>query len=340
MTFQRSVFSELVISVGLTAILVLCSTAGAMASHHYASDAVVARFTVDAAVLADVSNTTELVDALHQELKVEAASPMDFEVVVHMQGNVYQNREQPPHAEGSGIMLSLEKDEPVNDRIKDLRFYTYGDFSESEAWSFFRDKIQEALLYSMNSSQAFEAGDDGTVWLTVVDVVDGSRDVEVDEGNMILELGAELNYRDGSKFGSKEPPEGYRQVVRTVQLVLSPAKAQAGTKPEAEAEAEAEAEESIASADSAEEESDGLTGMYGFDQSGMLIEKIDGQYFLSNPSASETRFELIPAGESQFTVEYDGMPMEIKFSVDDNGFAFAINMTYVEYGNTIKLPRK
>jgi hypothetical protein len=336
MKFQKSVCSEFIFRVGLSIVLVFCSTAGVMASDHYPSDAVVARFTIDAAALADVGNTAELIDALHHELKVEAASPLDFEVVVHMQGNVYQNREQPPHSEGSGIMLSLEKGKPVNDRIKDLRFYTYGDFSETEAWEFFRDKIQEALLYSMNSSQTFEAGDDGTVWLTVVDVVDGTRDVEVDEGNMILELGAELNYRDGSKFGSKQPPEGYRQIVRTVQLVLSPAKAQAGTEPEAMVETE----ESIATADTAEEESDGLTGMYGFDQSGMLIEMIDGQYFLSNPSVSETRFELIPTGENQFTVEYDGMPMEIKFSVDDNGFAFAINMTYVEYGNTMKLPRK
>jgi hypothetical protein len=338
MKFQRSVCSKFIFRVGLTTVLVFCSTAGVMASDHYPSDAVVARFTIDAAVLAEVSNTAELIDALHQELKVEAGSPLDFEVVVHMQGNVYQNRDQPPHAIGSGIMLSLEDGKPVNDRIKDLRFYTYGDFSETEAWDFFRNEIQQGLLYSMNSSQTFEAGDDGTVWLTVVDVVDGTRDVEVDEGNMVLELGAELNYRDGSKFGSKEPPEGYRQIVRTVQLVLSPATAQAGTEPEVVVEAETE--ESNASPDTTEEDSDGLTGMYGFDQSGMLIEKIDGQYFLSNPSASETRFELIPAGENEFTVEYDGMPMEIKFSVDDNGFAFAINMTYVEYGNTIKLPRK
>jgi len=334
MEFKRSVCSELFFKVGLATVLFFCSTAGAMAADPYPSDAVVARFTIDPAVLADVKNSTELVDALHQELKVEAASPLDFEVVVHMQGNLYQNREQPPHAEGSGIMLSLENGEPVNDRIKDLRFYTYGDFSETEAWDFFRGKIQEALLYSMNSSQTFEAGDDGTVWLTVVDVVDGTRDVEVDEGNMILELGAELNYRDGSKFGSKEPPEGYRQIVRTAQLVLAPAKAEAGTEPVAE--------EAVAPSDipKVEEEADGLTGMYGFDQSGMLIEKKDGQYFLSNPGASETRFELKAAGENFFTVEYDGMPMEIKFSVDDNGLAFAISMTYVEYGNTIKLPRK
>ena len=316
------------------AVLLFCVTTGAMASDHYPSDAVVARFTIDPAALADVTNTADLVDALHQELALEAASPLDFEVVIHLQGNVYQNRNQPPHAEGSGIMVYLEKGEPVNDRIKDLRFYTYGDFSESDAWEFFQGKIQEVLLYSMNSSGAFEAGDDGTVWLTVVDVVDGTRDVEVDEGNMVLELGAELNYRDGSRFGSKEPPEGYRQFVRTVQLVLSPATVQASTEPVAE--------EDVAVADTgvAEAESDGLTGIYGFDQSGMLIERKDGLYYLSNPSASEERFLLTAAGENQFTVDYDGMPMEIKFSVDDSEHAFAINMTYVEYGNTIKLPRK
>lgn len=323
-------FSLPVVAIAIT----LFTATGTVASDHYPDDAIVARFTIPASALDDVHNVADLAEALHKELKLEASSPLDFEVVVHMVGNVYQNWEQQPHSEGSGIMVNLEKGKPVNNRIKDLRFYTYGDFSESEAWDFFRGKIQEALLYSMNSNGAFEVDDHDNVWLAVVDVVDGTRRLEVDSTSMVLELSAELLYRDGSKFGSKEPPEGYREFVRSVQLVLSPAEAQTGEENEAEEVAPAAATEAAA------EESDGLTGIYGFDQSGMLIEKKDGQYYLSNPSASEERFVITPTGEHQFDCDYDGMPMTIKFSVDDDGHAFAVNMTYVEYGNTVKLPRK
>ena len=326
-------FVHLFLPVAATAI-VLFTASGIAASDHYPDDAVVARFTIPTSALKEVHNVTDLAEALHRELKLEAASPLDFEVVVHMVGNVYQNWEQQPHSEGSGIMVNLEEGKPVNDRITDLRFYTYGDFSESEAWGVFRGKIQEALLYSMNSNGAFEPDDNDTVWLTVADVVDGTRRVEADSGSMVLELSAELLYRDGSKFGSKEPPEGYREFVRSVQLVLSPAEAQADEKTNTEDVA------SAAETEAAVEESDGLTGVYGFDQSGMLIEKKDGQYYLSNPSASEERFVMTSTGENQFDCDYDGMPMTIKFSVNDDGHAFAVNMTYVEYGNTVKLPRK
>jgi len=327
--FVRSIPSMTV----LLTFLFACATGSAMAADKYPSDAVVVRFTVDPTALKEVNTVAELTDALHRELKLEAASPLGFEVVVHMVGNVYQDRSQPPHGEGSGIMVNIEKGKPVNDRIKDLRFYTYGDFSESEAWDFFNGKIKESLLYSMNSNGAFEADGDGTVWLTVAEVVDGTKDVEPDTSRMVLELSAELLYRDGSKFGSKEPPEGYRQVLRTVQLVLVPAEAQASV--------EVKPEESAATAvaDTVEAESDGITGEYGFDPGGLRIEKKDGGYVMSDVRKSPPVYmPFTSIGENHFSVDYSGVPAKIKFSVDDKGQAFA--MSIEQQGHTIKLPRK
>lgn len=311
----------------LFALFIACTTGHVMAADQYPSDAVVVRFTVDSAALSQVNNTVELVDALHRELKLEAASPLDFEVVVHIAGNVYQGRDQQPHSEGSGIMVSIEKGKPVNDRVKDLRFYTYGDFSESEAWDFFRGKIQEALLSSMNSSGAFEADDDGTVWLTVAEVADGTRKIEPDGSRMVLELSAEMLYRDGSKFGSKTPPEGYRQALQTTQIVLSPAQVPASKEPVPDA------------ASNADTKVDGITGVYGLYDGGLRVEKKDGQYVMSNIRKPDPEYMPITSiGENLFSVDYYDKPATVKFSVDDKGQAFA--MSIEQQDRTMKLPRK
>jgi len=321
----------------LITILFIASLVGlapaTMADDAYPSDAVVVRFTIDPTALSAVHNTVELTDALHQELKLEAVSPLDYEVVVHLVGNIYQGRDQQPHPEGSGIMVSLENGKVLNNRIRDLRFYTYGDFSESEAWSSFGERVQSALLYSMNSSGAFEADDDDTAWLMVAKVVDGTVNIEPDGNNMVLELTAELNYRDGSRFGLKEAPEGYRQIIQTVQLVLSPAELPVAAEPEPEQPAMSE------SATIADAESGGITGVYGYDESGLRIENKDGEYVMSDIRKSPPEYmPLTSIGENHFSVDYYGEPAKLKFSLDDDGDAFA--MSVEQQGHEIKLPRK
>ena len=321
----------------LATILFIVSLVGlapaTMADDAYPSDAVIARFTIDPAALSAVRNTVELTDALHQELKLEAVSPLDYEVVVHLVGNIYQGRDQQPHPEGSGIMVSLENGKVLNDRIRDLRFYTYSDFSESEAWSSFGERMQSALLYSMNSSGAFAADDDGTAWLTVAKVVDGTVNIEPDGSSMVLELTAELNYRDGSRFGLKEAPEGYRQVVQTVQLVLSPAEVPVAAEPEPERSTMSE------SAAIADTESGGITGVYGYDESGLRIQMKDGGYVMSDVRKSPPDYmPMTSIGENHFSVDYNGEPAKLRFSLDDNGNAFA--MSVEQQGYEIKIPRK
>lgn len=321
----------------LVRILIIVSLFGlapaAVADDAYPSDAVIARFTIDPAALSAVHNTVELADVLHQELKLEAASPLDYEVVVHLIGNIYQGRDQQPHPEGSGIMVSLEEGKALKDRIRDLRFYTYGDFSESEAWTSFRERIQSAVLYSMNSSGSFEADDEGTVWLKVTDVVDGTVNIEPDGKNMVLELTAELNYRDGSRFGRKEAPDGYSQIVQTVQLVLSPAEVPVAAEPEPEQPAVLE------SAAIADTESGGITGVYGYDESGLQIQMKDGEFVMSDVRKSPPDYmPLTSIGDNHFSVDYNGEPAKIRFSLDDDGNAFA--MSVEQQGYEIKLPRK
>lgn len=321
----------------LVLALIIALSAGlatdAIAADTDPSDAVIARFTIDPAELSEVQNTADLVDALHRELRLDGSSPLDYEVIVHLLGNIYQDREQPPHSEGSGIMLNLEKGKPLKGHIKDLRFYTYGDFSESEAWEFFRGSIEQALLYSMNSSGSFEAGEDGPVWLTVDSVVDGAANIEANGSSMVLELTAELNYRDGSKFGRKEPPEGYQQILQTIQLVLSPAAVQISDEPEPEPALAT----NVAVATAAE--SDGITGVYGYEPGGLRIEKKDDQYVMSDVRKSPPVYmPLTPIGKNYFSVDYNGVPAKLKFSVDDEGIAFA--MTVEQQGHGMKLPRE
>jgi len=305
-----------------------------LAANHYPDDAVLVRFTIDSSSLSDISTVAELAEALHQELSLEAASPLDFEVVIHIAGNVYQNRDQQPHQEGSGIMVGLKKGEPVSGRVREMRFHTYGDFSESEAWEHFRGRIKEALLYSMNSSGAFAADDNGTVWLTVADVVDGLQDVQTDGSSMVLELSADMLYRDGSKFGSKEPPEGYRQMLRSIQLVLTPAEAQVVARVE-----EGSAEEAP-SARVAEAETDGITGVYGYDQSGYRVEIKDGQHVMWDIRKSPPKYILLtPMDENHFSAEMFGEPAEISFSGDEQGHATEMFIK-MQGSNGFKLPRK
>lgn len=322
---------KLMRSTILAACLAIAPLAAQSADSH-PGDAVVVKFTIDWNALAQVNNSVELIDALHQNLNLEAASPLDFEVVVHMAGNVYQNREQQPHQVGSGIMVSLEN-ESVSGLLREQRFNTYGGSGESETWDQFHESFKSALLYSMNSSGAFQEDEEGKVWLYVDDAVDGDTKVETDGSNMVLEVSAEMLYRDGSKFGGREPPEGYRQVLKTIQLVLAPAQAPE-SKPVAEAAPEA------AVPDAAEtEESGGITGVYGFDESGLKIEKKDGQYVMSDIRKTPPHYmPLIPIDGSRYSVDYNGMMVELKFSMDDQGNAFG--MVIVQQGHEMKLPRK
>lgn len=327
--FKTEVFARIIL---ITFFLVAISSS-LYASKSYPDDAVVVKFSIDPAALFEVKNTADLIDSLHQNLKLEAASPLDFEVVVHISGSVYQNRDQPPHTEGSGVMVSLEGDEPVEGLVKDIRFYTYGDFSESEAWSNFHDSFRSALLYSMNSSGAFKEDDNGEVWLTVSGVLDGTEDAATDGSSMVLEITAEMLYRDGSKFGGREPPEGYRQILKTTQIILAPAEAPEST-PVSEASSKdvsTEVAETV--------ETDGITAVYGYDESGLKIEKKDGQYVMSDIRKSPPVYmPLTPIDDKRYSVDYNGVMVELSFSLDDQGQAFAL--VIVQMGHEMKLPRK
>lgn len=326
---QRELTKTIVLVVAFLTVV----SSSLYASNSHPDDAVVVKFSIDWNALAEVSNSRELIDALHQNLNLEAASPLGFEVVVHMTGNVYQNREQQPHPVGSGIMVSLEEGEPATGLLREQRFNTYGGSGESETWEQFHESFKSALLYSMNSSGAFQEDDQGTVWLYVDDAVDGETVVKTGSSNMVLEISAEMLYRDGSKFGSKKPPEGFRQVLETVQLVLAPAEAPEST-PVVQA-----APETVAPVVEETAESGGITGVYGFDESGLKIEEKDGQYVMSDIRKTPPHYmPLTHIVDNRYSVDYNGMMVELKFSLDDQGKAFG--MVVVQQGHEMKLPRK
>lgn len=327
--FQKALTKTIVLVIALLTV----TSMALYASDSHPEDVVVVKFSIDWNALAKVSNSRELIEALHQNLNLESASPLEFEVVVHVVGNVYQNREQQPHPVGSGIMVSLEEDVPVTGLLREQRFNTYSGTGESETWEQFHESFKSALLYSMNSSGAFQEDEQGTVWLYVDDAVDGGTVVETDSSNMMLEVSAEMLYRDGSKFGSKEPPEGFRQVLQTVQLVLAPAQA-----PESAPLVQA-APETAAPEVTETVESEGITGVYGFDESGLKIEQKDGQYVMSDIRKTPPHYmPLTLIDDNRYSVDYNGMMVELKFSLDDQGNAFG--MVIVQQGHEMKLPRK
>jgi hypothetical protein len=331
MHLRTSFVRLLALAAFLTVVMLPAFPSMIRAADHYPDDAVVVSLTIDPSSLSEVRTVAELAEVLQQELSLEAASPLDFEVVIHIAGNVYQNRDQQAHQEGSGIMVSLENGDPVKGRVREMRFHTYGDFSESEAWKHFSSTIQEALLYSMNSSGAFEVAEDGNVWLTVTDVVDGTQNAPSDGASMVLELTADMLYRDGSKFGSKEPPEGYRQVLRSIQLVLSPAVAQVVALAE---------EESAEEAPAVVAETDGITGVYGYEQSGYRVEIKDGRHVMSDIRKNPPEYIwFTPVGENAFSAEMFGESVEISFSGDDQGHATEMSIKN-QGSNGFQLPLK
>lgn len=311
-------------------IAMLATTLLGVASESaFSGDAVIIRFSMDPAGLEGVRNSADLAEALHQGLALEATSPLNYELNIHIQGFVYQGGDEQPYPAASGVFVDIDQDNSVDGRITDLRFYTFNNFSESEAWAYFQEQIQQALMYSMNSSGAFEASGDGTVPLTVTSVLDGTEAIEPDGKSMVLKLMPETVYRDGSKFGSKQPPAGYKQEVETMQIVLAPAAA-----------AVVAAVEEAQVAPVAEAETDGITGVYGYDQSGYRIEIKDGQHVMWDIRKSPPEYILLtPVGENHFSADLFGEPSEIKFSGDEQGHATEMFIK-MPGSNGFKLPLK
>jgi hypothetical protein len=300
---------------------------GAAGRAAYPDDAVIIRFSIDSASLESVRNSAELAEALHQGLALEAASPLDYEVTIHIQGHVYQGGDEQAHPAASGLFVDIDRGKPVNGRITDLRFYTFNDFSESEAWGYFQQQIQEALTYSMNSTGAFEMSGDGNVPLTVTAVLAGTEAIEPDGSSMVLKLMPETVYRDGSKFGSKVPPAGYTQQVETIQIVLAPA--------EATVAAVSPATDTLV----ATTWPGGIIGTYGADGGALSIQEVDGQLAMSNPNAMEAeQWPLKEVGEARYSTVFNGNPVELRFSMDDDGQAFAV--TIIQGDREMKMPRQ
>jgi hypothetical protein len=207
---------------------------GAVASGQAVGDTVRIRFSLDPEAAGSVASTEDLIAVLRKGLFVSAETPLDFPMTLHIGFRTYQSRADwievnegydmtdPRTIQGTGLHLDVTRGEPVEGLVSKLPFQTMSDFDSDGTWALFRERVQSSLAWGTNSSGAFRPGDDGLVPLHVEEVLGGAAAVEPDGVRMVLEVTAELLYRDGSKFGSRTPPEGTAEVVETVQLVLAP----------------------------------------------------------------------------------------------------------------------
>jgi hypothetical protein len=318
---------------------VLVALGAGLASHGAAAAAadrtVVIHLSLEPADLGGVGDTEALMRTVRDQLRLKAATPLDTPLVIHLGFRAYQSPEEAPEVTGGGIGVDIDRHHPVDGLFREQPFWTYGDFSESQAWDHFRRAMESALAWSPSTTGAFQPADNGAIPIHVDAVASGPADFRPDGIRMVVELSAELLYRDGSKFGSRTPPPGYEQDLRPVTLVLSPAEAGAPASVP-EPMAAVAGPQPAAPAGGAW---NGFVGTYGIDNGAMVIAPRDGQLVMYNPNMPEPRYwPLEPAGQHRFNTLYYDTPVEIRFSVDESGRAFAL--TIVQSGQELKLPRK
>jgi hypothetical protein len=85
-------------------------------------------------------------------------------------------------------------------------------------------------------------------------------------------------------------------------------------------------------------ETDGITGVYGYDQSGYRVEIKDGRHVMWDIRKPPPEYIwFTPVGENYFSAEMFGEPAEISFSGDDRGHATEMFIK-MQDSNDFKLP--
>ena len=305
-------------------------------------------FSVDPAGFSEVRDSVGLMKALREHLLVDAVSPLDIELTIQVGYRVFQTRSDgmetmgfdqttPESVQGAGISLTVDPRGSLKGRVRDLPFQTFADWDEVEAWNQFRTALEGQLAYSPWSSGAFLPGENGVVALRVESVGDGDTAFEPDGKKMLFEVTAQTLYRTDARFGSPAPPDGYEESLRTVVFQLAPTAEAGGSDDVAAATAHATAEAKFVPA--AASPGGVITGVYGIDRGRMVVAEVDGQLVFYNGNLPEpTHWPLTLIEGTRYSARYNETPVEVKFSVNEEGRAFA--MTVVQDGHELRLPRK
>lgn len=304
---------------------------------------IVIRFSIAPETLSGVGNSAELIAALRDNLMVEAATPLDSELTVMLNGRFGQESDL-TYDFSSGITILIEPDQPVNGRFASLPIQTYGDWDEAEAWRYFRGETESGLVNSLLASGGFARDENGNVPLTVSGVHAGywdGGDRETLGDRMLLELWPERRYKTGSRFGSPTPPQGYTEDIQVLVIELTPAPAETGvaaSREPAEEEGPSKGATEPETITVSTESLDRLTGEYSKDGQSMVIRSDGENLFFSNPADPEYgEWRLNPRTEKDFWADVNGTRVELSFSIDDEGRVFA--MTLKQEGFEITVPR-
>lgn len=305
----------------------------------FSGTTIIVRFEIAPNALSEVRNSAELIDALRDHLIVEGATPLDSALTVHLSGRFGQNPDN-SYEFGSGIILQIAPNQRTIGDVGSFPMRTYGDWDTDEAWQYFRDETETGLLNSLAASGGFVRNGNGRVPLTVSAIHAGPVD-EMDPGDlgagMLLELWPERLYKTESRFGSPTPPEGYTEEVQVVVLQLMPAPAGIVDTVAGDSRGKARAEGDSSTVVLSQETLDRLTGEYGEGGRSMVFRN-DGEHLVfSNPDEPESEWTLYPLSEKDFWADFNGVRVELSFSRDDSGRAFAVTIRQEGFGMT--LPR-
>lgn len=312
-------------------------------AERFPANTIVVRYDIAPEALADVHNSAELITALRNNLMVEAATALDSGLVVQLSGRFGQISDG-GYEFGSGIIMHITPNQPVNGTFASFPIQTYGDWDEDEAWQYFREETESGLVNSFVASGGFARDENGRVPLTVVAVRTGYLDDEDQDDlgdGMVLELWPERRYKTESRFGSPTPPEGYTEDVQVVMIELIPAPAVTARAAASDPSEETDPSGEIVAAGTitvSTEVLDRLAGEYGEGGRSIVIRSDGTNLLFSNPDDPESEeWTLYPLSEKEFWTDYNGIRVELSFSRDDEGQVFAV--TIKQMGNEKKLPR-
>ncbi len=316
---------------GALAVLIVCDAGQAQEAG--AENILVARYSVEEGTFANVTTSTDLVNALRAGLTADASMPLNEPLRVHLDGLLAD-----PLTGGSfpflysGLAFQVEGGAEVSESVAAAvrsshgpgTVFDDGDWSEDEAWAWLAETVAEGLTRSLVADGRFGLNGEGAVPLRVAAVHSTTYDDwDTEEGfqRVYLRLQPSAGFASSSD-GNWEAPEGFGYDIQVVLIELEPG-------PASEVEA----------VELSTEDLERLVGAYDTQRDGSFEIRRDGQTLVGiMERGGETReFPLEPLSETDFVSDVDGRRVQFEFEIGED--ARATGVTLQQGGFEMTFPR-
>lgn len=307
------------------------ATAGPVLAQQADSDNVlVARYSIAPEAFAEVTSSSDLVDALRQGLAVEAAMPLAEPLRVSVDCLLVNPPDGNAFPFGSGRLTFVldggtTQSAPLADAVRSSRedgsAFEEAEWNEDEAWAWYAETLSEGLTESLAADGRFGQDDEGNVPLTVAAVhTTAYDDWETERALERTFLRIQPSPRfESSSDAEWEAPEGFRHDIQILLIELEP-----GPTPE------------LAGVELSAEVLDGLVGNYDTQRDGSFAIRRDGDTLVGvMERGGETReFPLKPLSETRFLSDTEGQRVDFEFEVDEAGRATSVTLQQGGFGMT------